>query len=247
MRLTAELVARVGRPVADPGPLPGRVYATERDHAAVREALLADRPADGDVYVFAYGSLIWKPASAIVAQEVAVARGWHRAFCLGWDRRYRGNPERPGLMLALDRGGTCTGVVQRLPSHDVEASLDKLLRREMPIYPSPFPPRWVRVETATGPLRAITFAMDRKSDAYVTGLSIEEIADVLACAVGHWGSMAEYLHNTVAHLEELGISDGFLWQMQELVAKRIEARTRARSAPTIQPCPPSARAFVGVA
>ncbi len=79
------------------------------------------------------------------------------------------------------------------------------------------------MQTADGPLRAITFAMDRKSDGYVSGLSTEEIADVLAVAVGHWGSMAEYLYNTVKHLEALGIDDRYLWRMQELVAARIEA------------------------
>jgi cation transport protein ChaC len=130
-------------------------------------------------------------------------------------------------MLALDRGGTCKGVAQRLPPDAVETNLHKLLRREIWTRPSPFPPRWVSVETAAGPLRAITFAMDRKSDAYVDGLSAEEIADVLAVAVGHWGSMAEYLHNTVKHLEELGIDDRFLWRLQDLVAERIEAASRA--------------------
>ena len=126
-------------------------------------------------------------------------------------------------MLALDHGGTCRGVVQRLPSDAVGANLDRLLRREMVLKQSPFPPRWVSVQTDSGPLRAITFAMDRKSDGYVSGLSAEEIADVLAVAVGHWGSMAEYLHNTVKHLAALGIEDRYLWRMQELVAARIEA------------------------
>ena len=228
MRLTSELVARVARPVADPGPMTGRVYANDADYEAAARGLLASGPASGEVWVFAYGSLIWKPACEIVEQRVAALRGWHRAFCLGWDRRFRGTDEQPGLMLALDRGGNCTGVVQRLPPDAVEANLDRLLRREMLTKPSPFPPRCVSVETAAGTLRAITFAMDQRSDAYVSGLSAEEIADVLAAAVGHWGSMAEYLHNTVKHLEELGIEDPRLWHMQELVAERIEAATLAR-------------------
>ena len=83
------------------------------------------------------------------------------------------------------------------------------------------------VQTAAGPLRAVTFAIDRHSDAYVGGLPAEEIANALATAVGHWGSMAEYLHNTVKHLEELGIGDRLLWRLQEMVAERIEAATAA--------------------
>jgi cation transport protein ChaC len=228
MRLTRELISRVARHVEDPGPLPGSVPPVDADYEATSRALLANRPASGEVWIFAYGSLIWKPAFTVVEQRVAMLRGWHRAFCLGWDRRFRGSTEWPGLMLALDRGGACKGVVQRLPPDAVETSLDKLLRREMVTRPSPFPPRWVNLRTSAGPLRAITFAMDRRSDAYITGLSAEEIADVLAKAVGYLGSMAEYLHNTVKHLEELGIGDTYLWRLQELVAERIEAPTGGR-------------------
>src|SRR5438128_10171575 len=91
MRPTRELVSRVARPIEDPGPLPGRAYATDADYEATSRALLAGRPPSGEVWVFAYGSLIWKPACTIVAQQVAVLRGWHRAFCLGWARRYLGS------------------------------------------------------------------------------------------------------------------------------------------------------------
>ena len=235
MRLTRDHVSRVARVIEDPGPTPGRIYANDADYAEAGRALLDGRPPDGEVWVFAYGSLIWKPACDSVEQRVAVAPGWHRAFCLGWDRRFRGTKEQPGLMLALDRGGACKGLVQRLPPDAVGANLDKLLRREMHMKPSPFPPRWVSVRTADGPLRAITFAMDRNSDAYVAGLSTEEIADVLAVAVGHWGSMAEYLYNTVQHLEALGIDDRLLWRMQELVAARIEAATAATVVRQLKP------------
>ena len=89
--------------------------------------------------------------------------------------------------------------------------------------PSAFPPRWVTVEAETGKLRALTFCVDRQSKRYISGLSEEEIADVLARATGHRGSMAEYLHATVAHLEELGSRDHHLWRLQALVADRIDA------------------------
>jgi cation transport protein ChaC len=115
--------------------------------------------------------------------------------------------------------------------HALAANLDRLLRREIVCTPSPFPPRWINVATASGPVRAIAFAMDRNSQAYVSGLSAEEIADVLAVASGHWGSMAEYLHNTVSHLQRRGIADRFLWRMQELVAERIEAASSHRRWP----------------
>lgn len=224
MRLTPTHLERVARQVPDPGPVRGQRYATEADYIAAAKALLAERPSGDDVWVFAYGSLIWNPVCDIAERKVAVLRGWHRSFCLGWDKHFRGMPECPGLMLVLDRGGACRGVAERLPADAQEENLVRLFKREMFLLPSPMPPRWVTVKTSEGRiLRAITFAIDRSSGHYVGGLPPEEIADVLARAVGQWGSMAEYLHNTVAHLEGEGIHDRRLWQLQDMVAERIEA------------------------
>jgi len=238
MRLTAELVARTAREIADPGPqrIPGYRPATDADHDEAVAAILATAPpdSDGDFWVFAYGSLIWNPAFDFVEKRVAVAKGWHRDFCLGWDRRFRGTAETPGLMLALDRGGTCKGIVYRLPQVARKANLDRLIRREMSMVPSAFPARWIGVATEKGPLRALTFAINRQSGRYISDLSVEQIADVLAVAAGFRGSMAEYLFSTVKHLEELGMHDKHLWQLQELVADRIEAATAAAASPAAQ-------------
>jgi cation transport protein ChaC len=73
------------------------------------------------------------------------------------------------------------------------------------------------------PLHALGFVIDRRSPFYAGKLALEDVADVLAYAAGHWGSCAEYLQNTVAHLEELGIRDRNLWRLQVLVAERIMA------------------------
>lgn len=225
MRLTEAHVAKVHRdlPDTDAGPPPGLVNATEEDYKRfVAEILAAERHA-GEVWLFAYGSLIWKPACEHVEMRTGLLRGWHRSFCLGWNTRWRGSAENPGLMLALDRGGVCKGVLYRLPPDDVEASVELLCRREMSHKPSSFPPRWVTVESEPGPVRAVTFCIDRKSGRYVRGLDESTVADVLAKAVGSRGSMAEYLFHTVRHLEEMGIRDHHLWRLQELVADRIEA------------------------
>jgi cation transport protein ChaC len=97
-----------------------------------------------------------------------------------------------------------------------------LLQREMGWKPSPFPPRWVDVVTRERRIRALTFCIDRHSGRYVSGLDEAQIAGVLATAVGSRGSMAEYLFNTITHLETLGIHDPHLWRLQEMVAARIE-------------------------
>ncbi len=126
-------------------------------------------------------------------------------------------------MLALDHGGQSEGVVYRLPPEAIEANLGKLFRREMLLKPDPLLPIWADVETERGPVRAITFVIDREGRYYVGGLSVERIAEVLAVAAGHVGSMADYLYQTVKALQELQIHDEHLWQLQELVAERIEA------------------------
>ncbi|MDO8360058.1 MAG: gamma-glutamylcyclotransferase, partial [Devosia sp.] len=95
--------------------------------------------------------------------------------------------------------------------------------REVSMVPSAFPWRWVDLVAADGSLRALTFAMNRKSGRYIAHLSDHELADVLASAVGFRGSMAEYLFSTVSKLEELGIHDRNLWRLQALVADRIDA------------------------
>jgi cation transport protein ChaC len=159
--------------------------------------------------------------------RTGLVRGWHRAFCLGWNNRFRGSDANPGLMLALDRGGACKGVLYRLPPGRIEQSMTSLLEREMGWLPSPFPPRWVNVKSGERTIRAITFCIDRNSGRYVSGLPIEAIADVLATAVGTRGSMAEYLFATVRHLEDIGIHDPHLWQLQSLVAERIETAYEA--------------------
>jgi cation transport protein ChaC len=223
MRLTERHVTCLARDIADPGPMPGMIETTQAQYDETICKLLGGAPESGDIWFFAYGSLIWKPACDVVELKTGVVRGWHRAFCLGWNTRFRGSDENPGLMLALDRGGSCKGAAYRLPPSAIDENLEKLLRREIPYWPSPFPPRWVTVETGSGPIRAITFVIDRKSGRYVTGLSNAQIAQVLAAAVGWRGSMAEYLYATVRHLEDLGIHDRHLWELQELVAEQIEA------------------------
>jgi cation transport protein ChaC len=224
MRLSERHVALLRREMTDPGPQLGDGFrpATDEDYAQIVAEMLATRP-EGPFWLFGYGSLIWKPETAFEVAEQAVARGWHRRFCLGWDYRYRGSLDTPGIMLALDRGGQCRGMVYRLPEAGLEAELHKLIRREMSMVPSAFPWRFIDVVAVDGPRRALTFAMNRNSGRYIAGLSDEALAEILATAVGFRGSMAEYLFSTTAKLEELGIHDKNLWRLQELVAERIDA------------------------
>ncbi len=230
MRLTPEHVAHVALVVDDPGMPPEVTLASDEDHRATIVEMFSGPPPK-EVWLFAFGSLIWNPAHDFVEQRTGVVHGWHRSFCLGWDRWFRGRPEHPGLMLSLDRGGACKGVAYRLPPDAIEENLLRLFRRELRFRPTAHLARWVKVDTKDGSLRAIAFVIDRKGGRYVAGLTDEQVADALATAVGHRGSMAEYLHNTVRHLEELGLRDRHLWRLQEMVAERIEAAAADKTAP----------------
>lgn len=220
MSLTPDLVARVHRNVPDLGPMPGATPMTDADYAAYLAQALAPVPPGSDVWIFACGSLIWRPEFPIAEQRPALLRGWHRSFCLRLVR-YRGTEDCPGLMMALDRGGSCLGVIQRLNGMDAPEHLDLLLRREISVKPATNRPRWVTVECDGERRRAIAFVVHRDGFAYAGPHSLEETAAVLARACGHWGSGAEYLMNTVAHLEALGIHDRYLWRLQALVAEKI--------------------------
>ena len=224
LSLTPELVARVHRDIEDPGPLPEYEHLTDDDYDAMVRAIARDDRAQGGLDLFACGSLIWKPCVRIESQAPALLRGWHRRYCI-YLRRWRGTRERPGLMMALDRGGACRGVVQRLAGHDLVEQLHVLLRREMSTRPPTQAPRWVTVESDGRARPAIAFCINRNGPAYWRDGDMDAVADILADACGHWGSCAEYLMNTVAHLEALGIHDRYLWRLQEMVADRIRART----------------------
>lgn len=227
LALTAELVALTRREIADPGKDPSLDYHTDEDYAAIVADMLARRPRSGPLWLFACGSLIWKPEVEHIEERKARAHGWHRTFCFRITR-FRGTPDRPGLMMAMDRGGQCRGVLYRLREDAPEATLDKLFRREFTAKPANNLPRWISVEAEGGEtVQAIAFVMNRKSPAYLGRLAHEIVADYLAAACGHGGSGAEYLYNTVHHLAERGIYDRNLWRLQALVAERIASRNAA--------------------
>lgn len=220
MRLTPEHVRLCHRDVVDAGPVASAEHLTDADYQPAALNLLSGR--NGPVWLFAYGSLIWKPEVPHEEMRRAVAKGWHRAFSMQI-RRYRATAEQPGYMMCLDPGGNCEGVVLRLPEDGIADLLERLLRRELSRKGGLEAVRWIDVETETGAVKALAFyAGPRLLDYYQPGRPPEEIAHGLARACGHWGSGADYLYNTVTHLEQLGIHDAGLWELQARVADEIE-------------------------
>jgi cation transport protein ChaC len=168
----------------------------------------------GDVWIFAYGSLLWDSGFEPAETRPALLRGWHRCFCVS-SRIYRGTPETPGLSLGLDRGGSCRGEALRIAERDREAVLAYLEEREMPeeIYSV----RPIKLATDGGALAAHTLTVNRDHPLYVSGLGLEASAARIAAGVGKRGANSDYLAQTVAHLDTLGIHDAALHRLLDRV------------------------------
>ena len=220
LSLTSELVAHCHRDVADSGPDPTQVMLDDVGRVAFVERLLSEKP-EGPFWLFAYGSLIWKPEFPTVETRKAIAHNWHRAFSMRI-KRHRGTTEQPGLMMCLDPGGVCEGVVLRLSDEGLREQLIQLLQREISRVAALDAIRWIEVETPEGQVRALAFyTKPEMLDGYEANLPLPEVAAILARACGHWGSGAEYLFKTVSNLEAIGVHDENLWTLQELVAQEI--------------------------
>jgi cation transport protein ChaC len=219
MALTADLVARCERNEPDPGPEPGYRHYVDQDYERAADQLLGAAPS-GPFWIFAYGSLIWKPAVPTIDHRRASAHGWHRAFCLQLTR-WRGSPTQPGLMMGLRRGGRCNGMIHRISDEERRALLIQLLRREIGCDEDLTGARWINVETDEGRVRALAFWAEPEGLEDWVDLPLPEVARILARACGHVGSGAAYLFHTVAKLDELGIRDRNLWRLQHMVAEEI--------------------------
>lgn len=219
--LTPALVALCHRAVPEQPRDPATARFADADYHRAAAEVLA-RLGDGPIWVFAYGSLIWNPGGDIVEQRRGTAYGWQRSFCIEM-RHWRGSPEQPGLMLALRRGGECTGLLQRLADGDRHDRMVKLLRREIGGPMGYAALRLIDVLSDEGTVQALCFYADPPEVPDGPDRPIKQIAAILARACGPVGSGAEYLFKTVVALQEAGIHDPYLWQLQHLVAQEITA------------------------
>ncbi len=206
------LVQKMAAALAEQG---GIRLLSEAELTASRAAVLAEADLAGGVWLFAYGSLIWNPAFHFVDRQTGTLFGHHRRFCL-WTNLGRGSPERPGLMLGLERGGCCRGVAYRIAPEAVESELAIIWRREM--LSGAYRPAWLRVRLATGVVPALGFVVNHRHERYAGRLGDDQVATVLASAEGVLGRGAAYLNDTAAHLAEIGIADPYLARLCRLVA-----------------------------
>ena len=171
----------------------------------------------GDFWVFGYGSLMWRPGFAHTETRKARLCGYRRALCIS-SHIHRGTVEKPGLVLGLDRGGSCVGMAFRVPGELSDEVMGYLRERELVtnVYLEKRLP--VRFDDGSR-AEAVAYVVDRSHIQYAGHIDVEEAACIVSGSVGLSGRNEDYVLNTVDHLRALGIRDRWL----ESVAQRLNA------------------------
>lgn len=183
---------------------PGVRLRSDEELQASLAQTLAARPGGEDVHVFGCGSLMWNPAMDARLLGVATAHGWRRRFCL---RAFvgRGSVDKPGVMVALDRGGACQGVLLRIEAAKVPEELRLLWRREMLV--GSYQARWIRARIDGRRVSALAFVVDRRNERYIARMDAVEAARLILTGEGRGGTTREYFRAMRESMARLGIRD----------------------------------------
>lgn len=207
----------------DPARLEAERFSAEALEGSL-DAALAGRDPHDPLWIFAYGSLMWNPGLLFVAKRVGTVYGYHRNF-RQWSRINRGTPERPGLVLTLERGGSCRGLAFRLTGSTSRDELRALWRREMSL--GSYRPRWLDFRAGADRFPVLAFIVNRACSGYAGRLPLEAMVQSIATARGKYGSSAEYLFQTQAALESHGIRDAHVKRL----AERVKAHLSTSASP----------------
>lgn len=169
---------------------------------------------NGDFWVFGYGSLMWDPGFRHMRAMPARLDGYHRAFCI-YSHRYRGTEARPGLVLGLRPGGVCQGRAFLVAAPDRSEVLAYLEDREMTSYV--YRQMALPVDIGGQCERATTYVADDSHPQYACDLSPADAARLIAEGSGERGPNVDYLENTLAHLDEMGVEEPELFELRALV------------------------------
>ena len=188
---------------------------SEEELLQSRRRFVQDAHSGEDIWIFGYGSLIWNPSFNFDLRKQAHLFGYHRRFCLRTTIT-RGTPDKPGLVLGLDRGGSAKGIIFRIPSSMASRECDVIWKREM--LSGAYEPSWVKVTNQEGEvLKAITFVIRRDHPSFAARQPEPQCVEIIAEASGIIGSNAEYLFNTDAALAAEDINDHSLKRLAKLV------------------------------
>jgi cation transport protein ChaC len=184
------------------------LWTKDRIESSLAETMRSRPTGTDDVWIFAYGSLMWNPMVHFDRKQVATLHGWHRSFCLRMDIG-RASPEMPGRMLALESGGHAHGVALKLARATMEQELGLIWIREMVL--GSYQPTWasVTLDNVTE-THAIAFVANTSRDQYAADSCVSTVAPLVARASGKFGSNAEYLFKLHAALKEYGLQDSYI-------------------------------------
>ena len=185
---------------------------------ASRRQFFADNSNCENIWVFGYGSLIYNPIFNYTNCEVAIIYGFHRRFFL-WTKIGRGSPDFPGLMLSLDKGGSCKGVAFKLQPKNAIHDLDLLWRREM--ITLSYRPKFLQLHTRIGVKKGLAFVADPNIEAYAKQMPYNAMVKIIAEASGFNGYCHEYLDCTLQGMKEFGIRDRHLEKLSSAVKRRL--------------------------
>ena len=184
--------------------------------------------ANEDLWVFGYGSLMWRPDFPYLERVPARLIGLHRALCV-YSFVHRGTPEKPGLVLGLDRGGACRGIAYRVAAEDRDRTVAYLRAREQ--VTSVYIETWRRVTLSASPSRDVTalvFLVDRSHAQYAGRLDVEHQIRLVRQGHGRSGANLDYVLSTVAEIEAQGCRDSKL----HAIAERLKGRHASAPTPT---------------
>ena len=208
--------------------LPPHWRLSDEKREASRHKTLAGH-LDTDLWVFAYGSLMWDPGFLFAEVRKAHVATYARSFCLKDELGARGTREAPGLMAALDSGSGCTGLAFRVEQIKADEETAILWRREMAT--GVYMPVMVAAETAQGPVKAVTFAANHDAKRIRKDLSHEEQVRYIATGAGILGTSLEYIENLADHLDALDIDDAHVFSLLQDV-RRFRANGAQRPDPS---------------
>ena len=161
----------------------------------------------GELWVFGYGSLMWRPGFEFLERRHARLVGAHRALCV-YSFVHRGTPEKPGLVLGLDQGGNCRGIAYRVAAERRTETIDYLRAREQ--VTMVYREAWRRIWLNDDPqhnVQALTYMVDRGHEQYAGRLSLAEQLHYCRQGHGRSGACRDYVLATVKELETLGVRD----------------------------------------
>ncbi|WP_428698690.1 gamma-glutamylcyclotransferase [Stappia sp.] len=176
-----------------------------------------------DLWVFGYGSLMWRPGFEFEEAVPALLNGAHRSLCI-YSWVHRGTETRPGLVLGLDRGGACRGMAFRVAGRNRDSVVAYLREREQATMVYLEAHRRVRLAGGPAePVTALTYLVDRAHPQYAGVLSLERQLELVRGGVGQSGANPDYVLNTVDHLSELGIRDRGLEELGRHLRQSVPA------------------------